>query len=129
MNFTIVSPLCKRPFYNGNEKSSRTAPSIARAIISSTGSVDSACSTSPWRAFVAGCFGFSAAFTLSLIPTIFGVVGLVLAIIGGVVQHPVGVEDTHVLSAIVLSIAVLVGGLLEVAIWRGVPIFAGGGGM
>jgi hypothetical protein len=76
--------------------------------------------------FVAGCFGFSAAFMLSLIPTIFGAVGLVLAIIGGIVQHPVGVEDTHVLAAIVLSVAVLVGGLLEIAIWRGVPIFAGG---
>src|SRR4051812_27226431 len=79
--------------------------------------------------FLLGCFGFGAAFMLSLIPTIFGVVGLVLAIIGGVIQHPVGVEDTHVLAAIVLSLAVLVGGLLEVAIWRGVPIFAGGGAM
>jgi len=79
--------------------------------------------------FIAGCFGFMAAFTLSLIPTIFGAVGLVLAIIGGVMQHPVGVEDTHVLAAIVLSIAVLIGGLIEVAIWRGVPIFSGGGAM
>ena len=79
--------------------------------------------------FVLGCFGFSAAFMLSLIPTIFGVVGLVLAIIGGVSQHPVGVEDTHVLAAIVLSLAVLVGGLLEICIWRGVPIFAPAGGM
>src|SRR5688572_7375550 len=79
--------------------------------------------------FVAGCFGFSAAFMLSLIPTIFGALGLVLAIVGGVVQQPVGVEDTHVLAAIVLSLAVLIGGLLEVAIWRGGPIFAGGGAM
>ena len=79
--------------------------------------------------FVAGCFGFGAAFALSLIPTIFGLVGLTLAIIGGAVQHPVGVEDTHVLAAIVLSIAVLIGGLLELAIWRGIPLFAGGGGM
>ena len=79
--------------------------------------------------FLAGCFGFSAAFMLSPIPVIFGAVGLVLAIIGGIVQHPVGVEDTHVLAAIVLSLAVLVGGMLEIAIWRGVPIFAGGGGM
>lgn len=79
--------------------------------------------------FVAGCFGFSAAFALSLIPTTFGAVGLTLAVIGGIVQHPVGVEDTHVLAAIVLSLAVLIGGLLEVAIWRGVPIFAGGGAM
>lgn len=79
--------------------------------------------------FVAGCFGFGAAFALSPIPTIFGAVGLTLAIIGGVAQQPVGVEDTHVLAAILIGIAVLVGGLLEIAIWRGVPIFAGGGAM
>ena len=78
--------------------------------------------------FVAACFGFGAAFTLSLIPVIFGAVGLVLAIAGGAFQHPVGAEDTHVLAAILLSLAVLVGGLIEVAIWRGVPIFAGAGG-
>ena len=79
--------------------------------------------------FVAGCFGMSAAFALSLIPTIFGAIGLVLSIGGGIFQRPVGVEDTQVLAAIMLSVATLLGGLLEVAIWRGVPIFAGTGGM
>ena len=79
--------------------------------------------------FVAACFGFGAAFSLSLIPTIFGAVGLVLAIVGGLVQHPVGVEDTHVLAAILIGLACFLGGLIEVAIWRGVPIFAGAGGM
>ena len=80
--------------------------------------------------FVFGCFGFGAAFTLSIIPTILGAAGLVLGIIGGVAQpHAPGVEDTHVLATIVLSIAVLCGGLIEIAIWRGVPIFAGQSGM
>ena len=79
--------------------------------------------------FVAGCFGFSAAFALSLIPTILGVVGLALTLIGGFVQKPIGVEDTHALAAYALNLAVIVGGLLEVALWRGVPIFAGAGGM
>jgi hypothetical protein len=78
--------------------------------------------------FLGGCFGFGAAFILSPIPVVFGAVGLVLAIIGGVMQVPIGVEDTHVLAAILVSLAVLIGGLLEVAIWRGIPIFAGGGG-
>jgi hypothetical protein len=80
--------------------------------------------------FVFGCFGFGAAFTLSILPTILGAAGLLLAIVGGVTQpHAPGVEDTHVLAAILLSLAVLCGGLIEVAIWRGVPIFAGAGGM
>src|SRR4051812_46044292 len=74
--------------------------------------------------FVLGCFGFGASFTLSLIPTVLGAAGLFLAIVGGITQpHAPGVEDTHVLASIILSIAVLCGGLIEVAIWRGVPIF------
>ena len=76
--------------------------------------------------FVFGCFGFGAAFALSIIPTVLGAAGLILSIIGGVTQpHAPGVEDTHVLAALLLSLAVLCGGLIEVLIWRGIPIFAG----
>jgi hypothetical protein len=78
--------------------------------------------------FVAGCFGFGAAFTLSLIPTILGAVGLALTFVGGFLQKPIGVEDTHALAAYALNLAVIVGGLMEVAIWRGWPLFAGGSG-
>ena len=75
--------------------------------------------------FVFGCFGFGAAFALALIPTILGAAGLVLTIVGGLTQpHAAGVEDTHILASILLSIAVLCGGLIEVAIWRNIPIFA-----
>ena len=79
--------------------------------------------------FIAGCFGFGAAFTLSMIPTILGALGLILVIVGGVAQHPIGVEDTQALAAIFVSTAVLFGGLLEVCVWLGKPIFAGPGGM
>jgi hypothetical protein len=73
--------------------------------------------------FLLGCFGFSAAFYLSLLPVLLGAIGLFLSIIGPTVQHPVGVEDPGVLAAIVLNIAVICGGLLEVCIWLNVPIF------
>jgi hypothetical protein len=76
--------------------------------------------------FLLGCFGFGASFTLALIPVGLGAAGLVLVIVGGFFQHPVGVEDTHVLAGLLLSIAVICGGLLEVAIWLNIPIFAGG---
>ena len=79
--------------------------------------------------FVAGCFGFGAAFTLSVIPTLLGALALILVIVGGLAQHPIGVEDTHALAAIFVSLAVLAGGLLEVCVWLGKPIFAGPGGM
>jgi hypothetical protein len=73
--------------------------------------------------FVLGCFGFGAGFSLSLLPTVLGAAGLALAIIGATTQHPVGAVDTGVLAAIVLSLAVLCGGLLEVCIWLNIPIF------
>ncbi len=73
--------------------------------------------------FVLGCFGFSAGFALSILPVLLGVAGLALSIIGATCQHPVGVEDPGVLASILLSIAVLCGGLLEVCIWLNVPIF------
>src|SRR5439155_19826611 len=74
--------------------------------------------------FLLGCFGFGAAFALSIIPALLGAAGLVLTLIGGLFQHPVGVEDTHVLASLLLSLAVLIGGLIEFAIWMQVPIFA-----
>jgi hypothetical protein len=78
--------------------------------------------------FALACFGFNAAFALSIIPTLLGAAGLVLSIWGGLFQHPVGVEDTHVLASLLLSIAVICGGLIEVALWLQVPIFAVGAG-
>ena len=76
--------------------------------------------------FVLACFGFGAAFALSLIPTILGVLALALVLIGATMQKPVGVVDPAVLAALLLSIAVIAGGLLEVALWLEKPIFAGG---
>lgn len=79
--------------------------------------------------FLLACFGFGAAFALSLIPTILGVASLALVLVGGFFQKTVGVEDTGALAALLLSIAVIAGGLLEVAIWMNKPIFASGGGL
>ena len=69
--------------------------------------------------FLAACLGFGAAFNLSLLPLAFGVIGLVLTVIGTLVQKDAKVEDTHVLAAIFVSIFGLIGGLIEVAVWYG----------
>ena len=63
------------------------------------------------------------------IPTALGAVGLILVLVGGVAQKSAGVEDTAVLASLFISVAVIVGGLLEVAIWLNKPIFASSGGM
>ena len=76
--------------------------------------------------FVLGCFGFSAAFALSLIPLILGIPGLLITIIGGFQKHT-GVEDTHVVASYLINIAVISGALLEMAVWLNWTFFAGGG--
>jgi hypothetical protein len=78
--------------------------------------------------FVAGCFGFSAAFMLSLIPTIFGAVGSCSRSSAGSCstrrrgRHARARGDRPERRGARR-------GLLEIAIWRGVPIFAGGAAM
>lgn len=77
--------------------------------------------------FLSGCAGFDAAFKFALIPLILAVPGLILTIVGGAMGRTHGMEDTHVVASLFLNAACLMGGLVLVAIWRGTPIFAGGG--
>ncbi len=73
--------------------------------------------------FVLGCFGLGAAFALSLIPTILGSVGLVLSLCGLFYKRIAG-EDPHVVAALLINTAVIVGGLMEMCIWLDKPLFA-----
>lgn len=75
--------------------------------------------------FVLGCFGFGAAFYLSPLPLILGVVGLLLCLTGLFTKN-IAVEDPHVVAGLLISIAVIAGALLEIMILLGKPIFAGG---
>ena len=78
--------------------------------------------------FVLGCFGFSAAFYLSPIPIALGVIGLILSL-SGFVAKSVAVEDPHVVAALFINAAVILGGLLELMIMLNKPFFAGAGGL
>ena len=73
--------------------------------------------------FVLGCFGFHAAFWLWPLPLILGAVGLVLAL-AGFFYKTVAAEDPHVVAALVVNVAVILGALLEMMIARGIRIFA-----
>jgi hypothetical protein len=73
--------------------------------------------------FVAACAGFDAAFTLALLPTIMGFVGLVLTVIGGLWKHGQKTEATHELAAVAVSLWGLLGGLVLMAAWRGWEVF------
>jgi hypothetical protein len=74
--------------------------------------------------FLTACAGFNAAFTLSLIPLALALPGLIITIVGGFTQKDMPIEDTAAIAAMFVTIAGTIGGLLEVAVWRGWPIFA-----
>ena len=73
--------------------------------------------------FVTACAGFEAAFALSPIPLVLGVVGLAMTCVGGFFSEDVGLEDPQVVACYAINIAVIVGAMLEFAIWRGWNIF------
>src|SRR4051794_21814565 len=72
--------------------------------------------------FLAGCFGFGAAFSFALLPMAMSAVGLISTIIGGVLKRG-GVEHTSILAGVFVNIFGLVGGLIEVAFWHDWTIF------
>ena len=74
--------------------------------------------------FVLGCFGFGAAFYLSPLPMVLGVVGLVLTLTPWMCSHPVAGEDIHVVASLLVNIAVIVGALLEIMIMMNKSFFA-----
>jgi len=79
--------------------------------------------------FVLGCFGFGASFYLSPLPMVLGVVGLVLTLTAWCSKRVVAGEDIHVVAALLVNIAVIVGALLEIMIMINKPFFAGASGM
>lgn len=75
--------------------------------------------------FLVACAGFDAAFVLSVIPLILGVVGLVLVCAGGFSRRSEEMAETHFVFALFLCFLAAVGGLVELALWRGWPILFG----
>ena len=57
------------------------------------------------------------------VPVGLGAVGLLIVLIGALLQRRRIGEDTHVLQALFACIMSTVGGLLEMAIWLRWPIF------
>jgi len=75
--------------------------------------------------FLLGCAGVSGAFRgFSLVPVIFGGLGLFFSILGGVVEKDRITESTHVLAAVFTGLIGLIGGLCEMAVWLNWQTFA-----
>lgn len=93
-------------------------------LIRTSGSLGIAGSLIGLAIFLTACGGFDAAFSFSAIPFAMGLLGFVLLILGAV-RRGVAIEDSHVLAALFINIMAIVGGLLEIAVWKRWPVFFG----
>ena len=66
---------------------------------------------------LAACGGMNKVLTLSIIPVALAAPGLILTVIGAIVQKDAISEDTHVLAAVFANICGLIGGLMEMSVW------------
>jgi hypothetical protein len=67
--------------------------------------------------FTAALFRLDAILMLSFIPLIFGTLGLVISIIGGVTSTHHGEDETHPISALFVCLFGIIGGALELYAW------------
>ena len=80
-----------------------------------------------WIFFLA-CFGFAAALSLSIVPLALGIVSFALILIAGWAGKTGGMEDTHVLASIFITLMGVVGGIVLFAASQGWPLFVKTGG-
>src|SRR4051812_12757597 len=72
------------------------------------------------------CGGISMALVMSFIPLILGAVGFVLSLVGANTEkRQIGKDDTHVMGALFICCMAIIGGLVEMAAWRGWMLFHG----
>lgn len=70
------------------------------------------------------CAGISRAVVMSFIPILLGGVGFILSIVGANTEKPqIGKDDTHVMAALFPCCMAIIGGLAEMAVWRGWTTF------
>jgi hypothetical protein len=73
--------------------------------------------------FLSACAGFNAVFMLSVISLAMSAIGLVLSVLGPIIQKHAHVEDSAVFAAIVLNVLGIVGSLMLMSAWLGWRIF------
>lgn len=73
--------------------------------------------------FLTACAGQAIALAASPVPLLMGALALVMTIVGGVLAGDRVIETTHVLASIFTAVCAMVGGLVEMAAWRGWTTF------
>ena len=73
--------------------------------------------------FVVACMGLNKVVVLSLIPVGLSLPGLVISIVAAIKDKSLIAEDTHVLQALFVNLAGLIGGIVLMAVWMRWPLF------
>jgi hypothetical protein len=95
------------------------APDAARALylVKLGGSLGIASSFIGLAIFLAGMFGVSAVFMLSILPLALGGVGMVITIVGSMMHTPGGPDETAPIAAIFCCLFGVIFGAIEWYIW------------
>ena len=67
--------------------------------------------------FLFALFGFNAAFMLAILPVAFGGIGMVISIVGAVMNKHEGDAETQPISALFTCATAIIVGLIEMQIW------------
>jgi hypothetical protein len=73
--------------------------------------------------FFGACCGFNAVFMLSIIPLILSSIGIVLSVLGPVLQKSHHLEDGGVFAGIFLNLLGIIGSLLLMSAWLHWQVF------
>jgi hypothetical protein len=95
----------------------RTGLSRRTSLVKIGGALGIAASFIAIGIFTAALFRLDAAFMLCFVPLAFGVIGLVLSVVGAVTSTHHGEDETHPISALFVCMTGIIGGALELYAW------------
>ena len=95
----------------------RTELSRRTSLVKVGGALGIAASIIAIASFTVALFRLEAILMLSFVPLIFGTLGLVISIVGGVTSTHHGEDETHPISALFVCMFGIIGGALEFYAW------------
>jgi hypothetical protein len=95
----------------------RSVLSRRTSLVKVGGALGIAASLIAIAVFTVAMFRLEAILMLSFVPLLFGALGLVISIIGGVTSTHHGEDETHPISALFVCALGIIGGALELYVW------------
>jgi hypothetical protein len=98
---------------SGIAKPTLMPPRRQTSLVQVGGALGIAATCIAMAVFLVAILNFDAVFILAPLPIILGGVGLILAVVGGIVQKHVGPEETQPIAAMFVTSLGLIAGLIE----------------